>query len=95
MSPQISKGQVIFLSILTVLCLQVTEVTALESEQLMFTLVAGLRKDTEWHKENILNPSFPEIILKKKLLFTLKNLHHCLLFWIDEALPSIRLDSHP
>lgn len=94
MSPQISKGQGIFLSILTILCLQVTEVTALESEQLMFTLVTGLSGDTEWRKENILKPSFPEIILKK-LLFTLENLHHCLLFWIDEALASIRLDSHP
>lgn len=94
MSPQISKGQGIFLSILTILCLQVTEVTALESEQLMFTLVTGLRGDTEWRKENILKPSFPKIIFFKKLLFTLKN-HHCLLFWVDEALPSIRLDSHP
>lgn len=66
MSPQISKGQGIFLSILTILCLQVTEVAALDSEQLMFTLVTGLRGDTEWRKENTLKPSFPEIILKKK-----------------------------
>ena len=94
MSPRISKGQGIVLSILTIVCLQVTEVAALESEQLMFTLLAGLSGDTEWRKEDILKPSFPEIILKK-LLFTLETLHHCLLFRIDEALPSIRLDSNP
>ena len=94
MSPRISKGQGIVLSILTIVCLQVTEVAALESEQLMFTLLAGLSGDTEWRKEDILKPSFPEIILKK-LLFTLETLHHCLLFRSDEALPSIRLDSHP
>lgn len=94
MSPRISKTQGIVLSVLTIVCLQVTEVAALESEQLMFTLLTGLSGDTEWRKENILKPSFPEIILKK-LFFTLENLHHCLLFRIDEALPSIRLDSHP
>ena len=73
MSPRISKGQGIVLSILTIVCLQVTEVAALESEQLMFTLLAGLSGDTEWRKEDILKPSFPEIILKK-LLFTLETL---------------------
>lgn len=33
-----------------------------------------------------MKPSFPEIILKKAF-FTLENLHHCLLFRIDDALP--------